>query len=411
MRKIHRVTETTTTARRRPSRLAAILTGVSTATVLAVLSSSGTALGSNAPDFEAPFPCGQQWLAQTRSGHSPSWYSVDFNRTDDYRNAVLSSAPGIVTTVTNVGDTSYGRYVVVDHGGGWTTLFAHLDAQWVVQGQQIDQGQYIGLLGTSGGSTGPHLHFEERLDSIDQPAVFHGQALVYNTELTSRSSGDVPAVGDWNGDARTDLGVYRRAVTPKFRLRQPDTTATSIRMGVPTAEPVTGDWNGDGVTDLGTWDRATKTFSLSTRAGIKTIGFGGRKDKPVTGDWDGNGRTDVGSFSPRTATFRLRFPDGAVTRFRFGAVSSTPVTGDWDGDGRSDIGVFDSATGGWLLRNGDGSTKRITFGAPGSLPVVGDWNGNGVTDVGVWSPATARYDLRLGRGGARVMQIKWGRPR
>lgn len=373
---------------------------------------AGPALASTAPDFEAPFPCGQQWWAQTRTGHSPSWYSVDFNRDgDDYRSAVLSSAPGIVTTVADVGNTSYGRYVVVDHGSGWTTLFAHLDEQWVVPGQRVDQGQYIGLLGTSGGSTGPHLHFEERMNRVDQPAAFHGKQLVYNTKITSRNCGDVPVVGDWDGDGQTDLGVFRRAATPKFRLRQPDTTATDVTMGAPAAEPVTGDWNGDEETDLGTWDRAGKTFSLSTAQGTKTIGFGGHQDMPVTGDWNGNGRTDLGIFRPGNSTFRLRFADGSVTRFHFGSVSSTPVTGDWDGDGRTDIGVFDGATGGWLLRNGDGSTKSFPFGVPGSLPVAGDWNGDGSTDVGVWSPTTATYTLRLGPGSRNVERIKWGLPR
>lgn len=385
--------------------------GIAAAGALAVFGTGGAAFASTDPDFEAPFPCGQQWWAETRTGHSPSWYAVDFNRYDDYRDAVLSSAPGVVTTVTDAGDTSYGKYVIVDHGGGWTTLFAHLDAQWVVQGQRIDQGQYIGLLGTSGGSSGPHLHFEERLNRVDQPAVFHGERLVYNTEITSRNCGDVPVVGDWNGDRETDLGVYRQAATPKFRLRQPDGTATVVSSGAPTAEPVTGDWNGDGVADLGTWDRPSKTFSLSTARRTTAIRFGAVKDKPLTGDWDGNGRTDVGAFRPSTSTFRLRFADGSLTRFRFGSVSSTPVTGDWDGDGRTDIGVFDAATGVWVLRNGDGSKRSFTFGAPGSLPVVGDWNGNGSTDVGVWSPTTATYELRLGRDGSRVEQVKWGRPR
>ena len=362
------------------------------------------------PDFEAPFPCGEKWWAQTRSGHSPSWYSVDFNRYDDYRNAVLSSAPGIVTTVADTGDSSYGKYVVVDHGDGWSSLFAHLDEQWVVQGQRIDQGQYVGLLGTSGGSTGPHLHFEQSLNRVNQQAVFHGKKLEYNTEIKSRSCGDVPVVGDWNGDRQTDLGVFRRAAASKFRLRLPDATPTDVPLGSPVAEPVTGDWNGDGVTDLGTWDRATKTFSLVAGRETTSIRFGGKKDKPVTGDWDGNGRTDVGVFRPRKGTFRLLFASGSFTRFRFGSVGSTPVTGDWNGDGRTDIGVFDAATGGWVLRHDDGTTESFTFGAPGSLPVAGDWNGNGTTDVGVWSPESAMYTLDAGKR-RQVEEIKWGVPR
>ncbi len=388
-----------------------MVAAVAVAAVVAMLATAGPAEALRAPDFEAPFPCGQRWSAETRAGHSPSWYSIDFNRDDDYRAPVLASAPGIVTTVADVGNTSYGKYVIVDHGRGWTTLFAHLDEEWVVQGQRVDQGHVIGLLGTSGGSTGPHLHYEQRLDRVDQPAVFHGKALVYNTEIKSRGCGDVPVVGDWNGDQRTDLGVYRRAATAKFRLRAPDATPIDMPLGTSAVDPVTGDWNGDGVTDLGFWDPRTTTFSLRKPRGIvSTIPFGGHRDRPVVGDWDGDGRTDVGVFRPGRSTFRLRFPDGSMVRVRFGAVGSTPVTGDWDGDGRSDVGVFDSRSGVWLLRNGDGSSRTVTFGAPGSLPVVGDWNGNGITDLGVWSPQTATYSLRHDRA-HKVHLVKWGRPR
>jgi len=380
------------------------------AAVTAFATAAPALAATEAPDFEAPFPCGQEWWAETRSNHSPSWYSVDFNRYDDYRDAVLSSAPGVVKTVADLGDSSYGKYVVVDHRGGWSTLFAHLDEQWVVKGQRIDQGRFIGLLGTTGGSTGPHLHYEQRLDGVNQHAVFHGEPLEYNTEITSRNCGDVPVVGDWNGDRRTDVGVFRRTATAKFRLRAPNGTAHKVTFGTSVAEPVTGDWNGNGVTDLGFWDRTTKTFSLRNARGVvTTVDFGATKDTPITGDWNGDGRTDVGVYRPSTTMFRLRSSNGSLTRFRFGSVRSTPVTGDWDGDGRSDVGVFKARTGLWVLRKGDGSTRTMTFGGPGSMPVVGDWNGNGRTDIGVWSPDTAIYSLRVKR--ERVDRLKWGRAR
>ncbi len=380
--------------------------------VLAVAGIAGPAAASTAPDFEAPFPCGQVWSAQTRTGHSPSWYAIDFNRADDYRNAVLASAPGVVTTVSDLGNTSYGKYVVVDHGGGWSTLFAHLDAQWVVPGQRVDQGQLIGLLGTSGGSTGPHLHFEQRSNGTDQPAVFHGTPLVYNTDLRSHNCGDVPVVGDWSGRGRTAVGVFRRSKTSRFLLRRPGGASSDVAWGTPAAEPVTGDWNGNGVTDLGLWDPVTRTFSLrSARGKVTTVKYGRHKDVPVTGDWNGDGRTDVGVFRPKKGVFRLRASDGSTTRVRFGTVGSLPVTGDWNGNGTTDVATFDPATGAWRLRRDNGSARKFSFGAPGSQPVAGDWNGRGRTEVGVWSPRTATYELRRGRHGQRVQQISWGRHR
>ncbi len=58
----------------------------------------------------------------------------------------------------------YGNYVVIQHGGGYISLYGHLDQIVVTTGQLVQAGQEIGLLGTTGWSTGPHLHFEIRLN-------------------------------------------------------------------------------------------------------------------------------------------------------------------------------------------------------------------------------------------------------
>jgi len=62
----------------------------------------------------------------------------------------------------------YGELVIVDHGEGWTTYYAHLARRYVDCGQQVTRGQYIGDMGLSGNATGVHLHFEIRQNDTAQ---------------------------------------------------------------------------------------------------------------------------------------------------------------------------------------------------------------------------------------------------
>lgn len=64
-------------------------------------------------------------------------------------------------TVTEVGeDPIYGRFVVIEHGNGYTTLYGHASTQLVATGQKVRQNEVIALSGSTGRSTAPHLHFE-----------------------------------------------------------------------------------------------------------------------------------------------------------------------------------------------------------------------------------------------------------
>jgi murein DD-endopeptidase MepM/ murein hydrolase activator NlpD len=76
---------------------------------------------------------------------------------------VLAADDGIVVVAVQ-GATGYGNHVVLAHDGGLTTLYGHLEQALVAQGQRVRQGQQIGLEGSTGASTGPHCHFEVRVD-------------------------------------------------------------------------------------------------------------------------------------------------------------------------------------------------------------------------------------------------------
>src|SRR6185436_15652117 len=105
----------------------------------------------------------QVWSAATFASHNPQ-QAVDWNRVNDFGDDVLASAGGTVTRVENEGNTSYGRWIEIGHGDGWRTRYAHLSVQSVSVGQHVKMGQRIGEVGSSGGSTGPHLHYEQSHD-------------------------------------------------------------------------------------------------------------------------------------------------------------------------------------------------------------------------------------------------------
>ena len=81
----------------------------------------------------------------------------------DIGTPVLTSAPGMVTFAGWY--AGYGQTIYVDHGSGWTTLYAHLNRIDVQVGQVLQRGETIGAVGSNGRSTGPHLHFEIRLNN------------------------------------------------------------------------------------------------------------------------------------------------------------------------------------------------------------------------------------------------------
>ena len=76
--------------------------------------------------------------------------------------AVVAANPG--TVIIAGWNDSYGNYVVVDHGGGVSTLYAHNSSLTVSRGQSVSRGQQVARIGSTGSSTGDHCHFEVRIN-------------------------------------------------------------------------------------------------------------------------------------------------------------------------------------------------------------------------------------------------------
>jgi len=91
----------------------------------------------------------------------PTWYHMALDIANNAAPAILAADTG---TVTFAGCIQYGYrcHVVVDHANGYQTLYAHMSVISVSAGQAVSQGQQVGVMGSTGRSTGTHLHFEIR---------------------------------------------------------------------------------------------------------------------------------------------------------------------------------------------------------------------------------------------------------
>ena len=97
---------------------------------------------------------------------------IDIARPNNYN--ILASDNGVVVAAGVSG--SYGNRIVIDHHNGYTTLYGHLSSIEVKVGQVIEKGSVIGIMGSTGNSTGTHLHFEVKKNgSLENPLTYVGR--------------------------------------------------------------------------------------------------------------------------------------------------------------------------------------------------------------------------------------------
>ena len=108
---------------------------------------------------------------------------------------IYAAKSGVVTTsvLGSGGSWAYGNHVVVSHSDGTSTLYAHMNSRAVSKGQTVKQGDIVGYVGTTGRSTGNHLHYEVRVNGsrTDPLNYYKDKALYY------RGKGGVAPVWDW----------------------------------------------------------------------------------------------------------------------------------------------------------------------------------------------------------------------
>jgi hypothetical protein len=201
---------------------------------------------------------------------------------------------------------------------------------------------------------------------------------------------------------RPALATFRDGVWRIRRRVESGAPELQFSYGQPGDVPLVGDWNGDGGVGIGVRRGATFILRNAASAGAPDhiFDWGRPTDRVFTGDWNGNGTTGVGLRRGRT-WYLKNFLDGRPHEIQFdwGRPDDIPIVGDWNGDGRVGVGLLRGST--WFLKHRlDGSPHEIQFTwappAPAptdplappdplarDLPVALDWNDNVTTGVGL----------------------------
>ncbi|MGB9911627.1 MAG: peptidoglycan DD-metalloendopeptidase family protein [Microgenomates group bacterium] len=108
------------------------------------------------------------WPTSGRISQGYAWYHKAIDIANKDAPDILAADGGKVVIAGWVAPTAYGNRIVIDHGNGYATLYAHLSQIYVSVGQNVAKGQPIGKMGSTGRSTGTHLHFEIRVNGVAQ---------------------------------------------------------------------------------------------------------------------------------------------------------------------------------------------------------------------------------------------------
>ncbi len=367
--------------------------------------------------------------------------------TGDARNAMVAVTPGSWITfqsrVTRGGITTFRGFAgggprwvrVVRRGNVLTGYYSSTGTTWTLMGTStvtMASRVYVGLALTSHNpsirTTGTFSDVRAmggvapvQLPAGGQMSMTSAAQTATLPELVLAEKPVVPstpvnrlAAGDYDGDGRSDLAIYRPA-SGTWRVVESGTgraTDVATPWGTATDRPVPGDYDGDGVTDLayyrpstGVWSILESSSNYTTRVDLL---LGGAADVPVPADYDGDGTTDVAVYSPVTGQWWMLTSNtdyGAATAIEWSAAQGVPVPGDYDGDSRADLAIYQPSTGQWLilLSSTDYATNRtFVLGTSTDMPAPADFDGDGVTDPAVFQRSTGIWRAALSTTGFKT---------
>lgn len=212
-------------------------------------------------------------------------------------------------------------------------------------------------------------------------------------------AGDVPSAIDADGDRRSDMIAFRPSTATWYANRSIGGFAGGIGVPVGLAgdELASGDFDGDGLADPATYRPATGQWTIrrSTNQTTLALALGSPTEVATPADFDGDRLSDVAVFEPSTGRWRMRASGKAWAEADlgiWGTAGDLAVAGDYDGDGRADPAVYRPSTGEWLIRpRASGPVLRVVWGTSGDQPVPLDTNGDGRVEPVVFRPSTGTW--------------------
>jgi murein DD-endopeptidase MepM/ murein hydrolase activator NlpD len=425
---------------------------------------NGTALNdfgvhgiSNFVDQNPAFPnqildynCGMRTYDQS-SGYNHKGVDIftfpfGFNKMDADEVAIVAAADGTIIYKSNGNfdrscsfNNNNWNAVYLQHADGTVSWYGHMknNSQTTKPvGATVTQGEFLGIVGSSGNSTGPHLHFELYNPSNQLQDPYQGTCNTLNTnsywqnQLPYRDSkinklmthSAPPSFSTCpNPDVKNEktvfqpgeqlivAGYYHDQVAgqvTQYSLLQPDGVAVSnwTQTSPNTYNASYWYWTftiPQGVPG-GTW-KIRAVYQNQTYEQIFSI----LSPNKTRFDLDGDNKTDVSIFRPSVGQWwYLRSSDGSNRAFSFGSSTDKIVPADFTGDRKTDIAFWRESSGEWfILRSEDFSFYSFPFGTSGDKPVAADFDSDGKADPAIFRSSNATWYILNSSGGTRIQQF------